>query len=98
MRNFAAILGTISILAGHMFHAGFKSALPAPNSTVASPAKISITFTEAVMAPPISTFSVLKADSTVATTVTVAYKTGDKTTIEGTLAKPLAPGKYIVKW
>jgi methionine-rich copper-binding protein CopC len=98
MFKLAALLGTVGILGGASYHAGFKSAIPAPNSTVPSPARISVTFTEAILAPPLSTFSLLKADSTSAGPLTVAFKAGDKTTIEATVAKPLVPGKYIVKW
>jgi hypothetical protein len=98
MFKFATLFGAVGMLSGATYHAGFKSAIPAAGSTVASPAKISVTFTEAVMAPPISTFSLLKADSSVAQAVTVAFKAGTKATIEATLATPLAPGKYIVKW
>ena len=99
MSKIAVLVGTAGVLAGATFHAGFKSAIPAPNSTVASPATISVTFTEAVMAPPISTFQLLNADSSVAQPVTVALKAGSKTTIEATVTKPLEAGKkYIVKW
>jgi methionine-rich copper-binding protein CopC len=98
MFRLGALVGTIGILAGTAYHAAFKSAIPAPNATVVSPVKISITFTEAVMAPPISTFSLLNADSTEAMKLTVAATPRDQATIEATLAKALAPGKYIVRW
>lgn len=98
MFKLAALVGTVGVLTGATFHAGFKSAIPAPNATVPSPAKISITFTEAVMAPPISNFVLLKADSTEAMKLTVTAKPGDKTTIAALVPKPLAPGKYIVRW
>jgi methionine-rich copper-binding protein CopC len=98
MLKLAALVGTVGVLVGMAFHAAFKSAIPAPSSSVSSPARISITFTEAVMAPPISTFSLLKADSTVAQALAVTAKPGDKATIEAAVAKPLAPGRYIVKW
>ena len=98
MFKFATLLGAIGALMGTSYHAAFKSAIPAPNATVTSPARISITFTEAVIAPPISTFSLLRADSTPAQPLTVTAKAGDKATIEAVVTKPLAPGKYIVKW
>jgi copper resistance protein C len=98
MLKLAALAG-IAVLAGAAYHAGFKSAIPAPNSTVASPAKISITFSEAVMAPPISNFALLKAaDSTEVMKLSIGAKVGDKATIEAMVPKPLAPGRYIVRW
>jgi methionine-rich copper-binding protein CopC len=98
MFKLAALLGAAAVIAGASRHAGFKSAIPAPHSTAPSPARISVTFTEAVLAPPISGFVLLKADSTPAEAVTVTAKAGDKATIEAVVSKPLAPGKYIVKW
>lgn len=98
MLKLAALVSTLGLLTGAMYHAGFKSAIPAPNATVTSPAKISVTFTEPVMAPPISWFTLLKADSTVAMKLTVTAKPGDKKTIEAALPSALAPGRYIVKW
>ena len=99
MFKLATLLGAAGVLIGANYHAGFKSAIPAPGSTVPSPAKISVTFTEAVVAPPISSFQLLNADSSVAQPMTVAYKTGSKVTIEAAVTKPLTPGKkYIVKW
>lgn len=98
MFKLAALVGSVGLLAGAAFHAGFKSAIPAPNTAVPSPAKISITFTEAVMAPPISSFVLLKPDSTEAMKLTVTAKAGDKATIEALVPKPLVPGKYIVRW
>ncbi len=98
MFKLAVVVGAVGVLAGATFHAGFKSANPAPGATVPSPVKISITFTEAVMAPPISSFTLLNADSTVAMKLTVIAKPDDKETIEATVSKPLAPGKYIVRW
>jgi methionine-rich copper-binding protein CopC len=99
MFKLATLLGTAGVLLGANYHAGFKSAIPAPGSTVPSPATISVTFTEAIMAPPISTFQLLNSDSSVAQVITVTMKAGDKATIQGTVTKPLMPGKkYIVKW
>lgn len=98
MLKYAALVG-VTVLAGASYHAGFKSAIPAPNSTVASPAKISITFSEAVMAPPISNFALLNAaDSSEVMKLTISAKVGDKATIEAAVPKPLAPGRYIVRW
>ena len=94
----AALVGTIGLVAAASYHASFKSAIPAPGSTVPSPAKISVTFSEEILAPPLSTFSLLKADSTPAGPLKVTLKAGDKATLEAVVAKPLAPGKYIVKW
>jgi len=98
MFKLAAFLGALGTLIGATFHAGFKSAVPAPNTTVPSPTKISVTFTEAVLAPPISGFRLLKADSSVAAELTVAFKPGSKVTLEAAVPATLAPGKYIVKW
>lgn len=98
MLKLAALIATIATITGATYHAGFKSAIPAPNASVASPAMISVTFTEPVMAPPISSFTLLKADSTVAMKLSVTAKAGDKKTIEAVVPTALAPGRYIVKW
>ena len=63
---------------------------------VAAPRSVSITFTEGVKVP-LSGISIVKPDSTLIETLVI--KGGaDPATITGAVTKPLAPGKYVIKW
>lgn len=89
-------LFAITLASAVFFHTALKSSLPARGSTVPSPAKVSLTFTEGVVLAQ-SGISILKADSSVVEKL-VVKGTGDPATFEGAVTKPLAAGKYIVRW
>lgn len=89
-------LATGALLAGGLFHTGLKSSLPARDTKVASPATITLTFTEGVNAA-VSAISILKSDSSEVAKL-VVKPTKHAATIEGTVAAPLAPGGYIIRW
>jgi copper resistance protein C len=76
-------------------HAHLVSATPAANATVAMPAQITLTFSEA-MAPAFSTFDVVNASG--ATVVVRTTVSEDGKTIVGAPAQPLAAGAYTVNW
>lgn len=76
-------------------HARLVSATPAPDSTVAAPRTISLTFSERAV-PAFSGFDVVNAaGEKVAIRTAVAE---DGKTLTGTLARPLAAGTYSVQW
>lgn len=93
---FVAVAAAVALAAGPaMAHASLVSATPAPDSTVASPRSLSLTFSER-MVPAFSTFDVVNsAGIKVAVSTSVAE---DGKTIAGTLARPLAAGAYRVDW
>ena len=76
-------------------HARLVSATPAPNSTVAAPRTLSLTFSERTV-PAFSGFDVVNAaGEKVAVRTSVAE---DGKTLTGTLARPLAAGAYRIDW
>lgn len=97
MMKLLLALGAAATVGGAAFHAMLKSSVPARNSTVVtSPAKVTLTFSEGITVA-VSTISILKADSSVVEKLAVKG-TSDPAVVEGAVAKPLAPGKYIVRW
>ena len=101
MRNFnpapfIAVAAAMAFGAGPAAaHARLVSATPAPNSTVAAPRTISLTFSERT-APAFSGFDVVDAaGEKVPVRISVAE---DGKTLTGVLARPLAPGPYRVDW
>lgn len=89
-------LFTVAFAATAMFHTALKSSMPARGSTVPSPAKISLTFTEGVVVAQ-SAISILKPDSSLVEKL-VVKATQDPATFEAAVTKTLAPGKYLVRW
>jgi len=78
-----------------MAHARLVGATPAPDSTVAAPRSVSLTFSER-MVPAFSAFDLVNAaGEPVAVQISVA---GDGKTITGLLSRPLTSGPYRVNW
>jgi len=76
-------------------HARVVASTPAANATVASPASISVTFSERV-APAFSGLEVVNAaGSTLAVPTTVSQ---DGRTLSGKPSRPLAAGTYSANW
>lgn len=76
-------------------HARLVSATPAANATVTAPRTISLTFSERSV-PAFSGFDVVNAAGE-----TIALRTSvseDGKTLTGTLARPLAAGRYSIQW
>lgn len=89
-------LATVVAVATGAFHTALKSSLPAKDSKGASPASVSLTFTEGVNAA-VSAISILRPDSSEIMKLTVK-PTKDAATIEARVATPLPAGSYIVRW
>lgn len=101
MRNnslapFVAIAAVAAFAAGPAAaHARLVSATPAPNSTVAAPRSLSLTFSERTV-PAFSGFDVVDAaGEKIAVRTAVAE---DGKTLTGALTRPLAAGAYRVDW
>ena len=86
----------IALASTLLFHTALKSSIPARGTSVASPAKVSLTFTEGVVLAQ-SGISILKSDSSLVEKLDVKG-TKDPATFEAAVTKPLSPGRYIVKW
>jgi len=90
-------LGASAAVAVGAFHLELKSSIPMKDQTVpVSPAKVSLTFSEAVDFK-LAAISILRPDSTEVAKLTVAG-TKDPRTIEGAVSAKLAPGSYLVRW
>jgi methionine-rich copper-binding protein CopC len=90
------LLFTIALAVGTLFHTALKSSLPAKDASVAAVPTVTLTFTEGVVLAQ-SAISILKPDSTLVEKL--AVKGGsDPAVIIGAVTKPLAPGKYLVRW
>lgn len=95
-KSLLTVAAVASLATAPRFHTALKWSDPAKDSSVVSPAKVTLTFTEGVNAG-VSAISILKTDST--EVEKLAVKAGkDAATIEGAVAKPLAPGKYVIRW
>ena len=79
-----------------LFHTALMSSIPARNAAVHAPTSVSLTFTEAVNVN-LTTIALTKTDSTVVEALMVA-KGAPAATVTAAVTKPLAPGKYLVKW
>jgi methionine-rich copper-binding protein CopC len=77
-------------------HAHPKTANPAPNSTVAAPANVTITFSED-LEPKFSSIDVADSQGKQVNKVTSVPVAGDAATLMLPLP-PLTPGVYTVKW
>lgn len=97
MLKLSLVAGAAALLTAGAFHLSLKSSIPVKDSTLsASPAKISLTFSEAVDAKLVG-ISILRSDSTEVEKLTVAA-TKDPATVEGAVKTPLHAGKYLVRW
>lgn len=76
-------------------HARLVSSSPAANATVASPARISLTFSER-MVPAFSGFDLVDADGR--ETAVRATVGEDGKTLTAAVARPLAAGAWTVRW
>lgn len=88
---------TITFALMSFFHTALKSSIPAKGAAVASPTTVSLTFTEAVNVN-LSTLVVTKPDSTTVVESLVVAKGPASATFTAPVTKPLAPGKYLIKW
>lgn len=101
MRNFnplplIAVAAAVALAAGPaMAHARLVSATPAPDSTVAAPRTINLTFSDRTVAAFSGFDVVTAAGEKVAVQTSVAE---DGKTLTGTMARPLAAGAYRVEW
>jgi methionine-rich copper-binding protein CopC len=91
-----AVATTVALAAGPaMAHARLVGATPAPDSTVAAPRALSLTFSERLV-PAFSGVDVVNAAGE---TVSVQSRVSeDGKTLTGTLSQPLAPGAYRINW
>jgi methionine-rich copper-binding protein CopC len=94
-KGLLALLAATTVASG-AFHTELKSSMPAKNSSGASPTKVTLTFTEDVNVA-VSAIAILKSDSTEVAKLLVKA-TSDAATIEGAVIKPLAAGKYLVRY
>ncbi|HYC73894.1 copper homeostasis periplasmic binding protein CopC [Brevundimonas sp.] len=85
----AAVAGTAAA------HARLVSATPAPDSVVASPRSVSMTFSGR-MVPAFSDFDLVGPGG--AGVAVDAAVSKDGKTLSGALARPLAPGVWRVNW
>jgi methionine-rich copper-binding protein CopC len=90
------LLWAVLLAAGMLRHTSLKSSIPAKDTTVASPATVSLTFTEKVIVPQ-SSIALLKADSSLMQRIAVKA-TSDPATIAGAVNGTLAPGRYLIRW
>ncbi len=87
---------SIALALTSLFHTALKSSIPAKGSSVASPAVVSLTFTEAINVK-LTTIMITKPDSSVVESLVVP--TGPAAaTVGGKVTKTLVAGKYLVKW
>jgi copper resistance protein C len=87
---------TIAIAIASLFHTALKSSIPARGSSIASPAAVSLTFTEPVNVK-LTTIAITKADSSVVESLVVPSGP-PAATVGSKVTKVLGPGKYLVKW
>jgi methionine-rich copper-binding protein CopC len=96
LRNAIATAALVLAAAPAFAHARPKTMNPAPDSTVASPPTISVTFTEAIE-PKFSSLVVTDEKGKTFNKEASQIAPGDPTTL--TLAlPPLPPGVYVVHW
>lgn len=87
---------TVAFALVSMFHTALKSSVPARGSVGRSPVAVSLTFTESINVK-LTTIAITKPDSSVVEALVVP--TGPSAeTVGGKVTKPLAPGKYLIKW
>ena len=79
-----------------LFHTALKSSIPAKGSTGASPAAVSLTFTESINVK-LTTIAITKADSSVVESLVVPTGPAAET-VGAKVTKALAAGKYLIKW
>ena len=89
-------LFTLALAAATLFHTALKSSLPSKDATVNAVPSVTLTFTEGVVLAQ-SAISILRPDSTLVEKLVVKGGT-DPAILVGTVTKPLAPGKYLVRW
>ena len=97
VKSMLALSTALTLVSGGMFHADLKSSIPAKDATVAAPKMVTLTFTEAVTLS-LCGISIYQANGTTLVEKLVVKATSDKATITGAVTKPLAPGKYVIKW
>lgn len=68
------LLMTVALSLTALFHTALKSSIPARGASVASPASVSLTFTEAVNVN-VTTISILRTDSSVVEALVVKHGT-----------------------
>ena len=90
-------LFAIALALTSLFHTALKSSIPARGAAVASPATVSLTFTEPVNIN-LTTISITKTDSVTVVEALVVPKGAAAATAAAPVTKPLAAGKYLVKW
>jgi len=78
-------------------HAHLKSAEPAQNTAAASPAALTLHFTEG-LEPALSGIEVIKEDHTKVSLEEARTISGDDRSLVVPLSEPLAPGVYTVNW
>ena len=97
MRRSLIALAACATLGAAAFHLHLMSSYPAQDETLATPlTRVALTFSAKVN-PRLSSVAILAADSTEVARVPV--KVGkEPTVLEGTLPRPLAAGKYMLRW
>jgi len=100
MRNTLLKIATSSVFAfaatSAFAHAQLESATPAVGSTVSSPNEIRLVFSEGV--EPRFTGLTVTGPGGAAALGAPAVEPGHQNVLIVTIAKPLAPGDYTVKW
>jgi methionine-rich copper-binding protein CopC len=97
MLKLSLVVGAAALLTAGAFHLELKSSIPGKDTTVsAAPAKVSLTFSEAVDAR-LAAISILRTDSTEIEKLAVT-SAKDPATIEGAVKTALRPGRYLVRW
>ncbi len=92
-----ALSSVVVVPAALLFHLELKSAVPEKDAILsAPPAVVTLTFTAKANAR-LSAIAILRPDSTEVMKLTVAA-TKEPNTLQGTLSRPLPPGRYVVRW
>ncbi len=88
-----ALLLALAVTGAAQAHAELKTSTPAANATVASPASLTLSFTES-LTPKFSSATLTKADGS----AVAAKSTASGKTVTTTPAAALTPGVYRVMW
>lgn len=90
-------LFTLAFALTALFHTALKSSIPAKGTTVPSPTRVSLTFTEPVNVN-LSTIVIMKPDSIAVVESLIVAKGPAAATFMAPVIKALLPGKYLIKW
>ena len=87
---------TITLALTSLFHTALKSSIPAKGATVAAPTAVTLTFTESINVN-LTTIAITHADSSVVEALVVPKGVASEK-VAAPVTKPLAAGKYLIKW